>query len=469
MNTLTVLPFLLAMAIAVAAMPTDVVQVNAWGLGHEHTMPWKSRAMAALKGAAASLTWFGRLWRSRTALTSLAFLLALLAAQAGLIEPAHAAAAGTGLAVVGDTTLADVKAAIEGSNRAFEDYKRTNDERHSTLADAMAVIEGKVNKARIGGGFGPGADSVKFVPSMREYNEQRALTIGSDPGGGYLTQTEIGPIVSYLKAKSIIMQMGPRVFPMTQARMELPKLTGSSTVYHVGEGGTITSSSPSLGRVALQTYAYAARVVASAEWFDDVNEAARQLLSADIRDQLALKYDRDCLEGDGTSLSPIVGLRHIAGITQTEVAAGSGNGGAVALVDIINAIDRLERNNAVPSFIAMHPRTWGSLRKIEDQQDRLQLTPDPSQEAARRLFGLPVLLSSQISITETQGSNADCSYVIVGDATQLAVGLRAQFVTIIDPYSLAGSRQTQIVTASLLAFNILNTEAVEIIKGVRAA
>lgn len=44
----TVLPFLAAFFIAVAAMPTNVVQVNAKQMGTEHTQPWRSKALIGL-------------------------------------------------------------------------------------------------------------------------------------------------------------------------------------------------------------------------------------------------------------------------------------------------------------------------------------------------------------------------------------------------------------------------------------
>ena len=69
-------------------------------------------------------------------------------------------------------------------------------------------------------------------------------------------------------------------------------------------------------------------------------------------------------------------------------------------MDILDTIDRFERGNASPSAIFMHPRTWATFRKLDGLQDRLQLQPDPTRDAARRLFGLPVLVSSQISITK---------------------------------------------------------------------
>lgn len=44
----TVLPFLAAFFIAVAAMPTNVIAVNAKQMGHEHTQPWRSKALTAI-------------------------------------------------------------------------------------------------------------------------------------------------------------------------------------------------------------------------------------------------------------------------------------------------------------------------------------------------------------------------------------------------------------------------------------
>jgi HK97 family phage major capsid protein len=379
------------------------------------------------------------------------------------------------------TTWATTKsqeARADGREHLHADDQRQVDKVRAYVGDAKAAVgemlamdaAKKAGRERVTGGNRPEGtkDRALQLPSMRQYDEQKALRIGSDPDGGYLTETETGPFTKYLAAKSIALKIGSRVIPMASNRMELPKLTASATVYTVGEEGTVTASSPTFGRVALTAYAYAVRVLGSVEWFDDANPAPRQLLTDDIRDRLALKFDIDCLEGDGTSTKPIVGVRHMAGITQTEVAVGVGNGGAIALADVVNAIDRLRRDNAEPNFIAMHPRTWGSVQQLVDGQSRPMLQPDPTQDAALRLFGIPVYLSSQISITETQGSNIDCSYVLVGDAQQLAVGVRTQNQVIYNPFSYASTRQVEVVQFSRLAFNVINTEAVEIIEGVRA-
>ncbi len=317
------------------------------------------------------------------------------------------------------------------------------------------------------------SDAKLWLPTLGEYKraelEGKVASIGSDPSGGYLIQTQLGPFVDRLRPTSVVLQANPRVVQMDTDAMELPRLGTSATVFAVGEGQTKTESTPSYERVRLSTRKYAVRSLGSEEWFSDTGTEGRRILQMDQERQLGAKIDSEFLQGAGAGSSPMLGLRNIAGITQTEADAGSGNGGLPGLVDILDAMDRLERDNASPSAIFMHPRTWATFRKLDDLQERLQLQPDPTREAARRLFGLPVFVSSQISITETYGNNNDTSYIIVADMSQVVVGVRTQNAVLYNPFSYASTGQIEVITTSRVAFNVLATEAVEIIEGVRAA
>lgn len=112
----SVLPFLIGLVIAVAAMPTDVVQVNAYGMGHEHTLPWRRRSSLYTRLVSA-VQWIRRLLRSRTLIASAACALAMLSIHLGA-DPAHAAP--VGLVFMGDLTMAEVKEALDKSNQLFE-------------------------------------------------------------------------------------------------------------------------------------------------------------------------------------------------------------------------------------------------------------------------------------------------------------------------------------------------------------
>lgn len=132
----TVLPFVVAMLVAVADMPTNVFQVCRRGLGHLAVDPW--RLTAARDQVRAAVTWVMALLRFRPAFLAAAVVLALLAADlsashTGVVVAMAAAGAPA------EPTLAEVKTAIENSNRLFEEFKRTNDERIKQLEEKGSV------------------------------------------------------------------------------------------------------------------------------------------------------------------------------------------------------------------------------------------------------------------------------------------------------------------------------------------
>ena len=180
--------------------------------------------------------------------------------------------------------------------------------------------------------------------------------------------------------------------------------------------------------------------------------------------QLAAALDRDMLEGTGTG-GKLLGFRNWPNVTTTTLGAGAG--AAPTLGDILDAIYRLQADNATPSAIFMHPRTWTTIKKLDDQQDRYLLQPDPTQDAAQRLFGIPVFLSSQISITENP--TAVSSYIVIADMSRVAVGKRLDMSVLFDPYSRSSYDQTQIITTTRWGFAVLDETAVEVIAGVKTS
>lgn len=82
MTRLTVMPFLLAMFAAVAAMPTNVYQVCAWNAGTLPVEAWRQRTGAALRNVAQGIrAWLASIWSPRLAFACAAVLLAVLFAQ----------------------------------------------------------------------------------------------------------------------------------------------------------------------------------------------------------------------------------------------------------------------------------------------------------------------------------------------------------------------------------------------------
>jgi hypothetical protein len=81
-TSLTVIPFVLAMFAAVAAMPLNIYQICAWNAGTLPVEAWRQRTGAALRNVAQGIrAWLASIWSPRLAFACAAMLLAILFAQ----------------------------------------------------------------------------------------------------------------------------------------------------------------------------------------------------------------------------------------------------------------------------------------------------------------------------------------------------------------------------------------------------
>lgn len=313
-----------------------------------------------------------------------------------------------------------------------------------------------------GGDQTPLRRQVARMPSLADFKNAR---IGNNQDGGYLVIEQSGAFHDALRPQTVVLQMNPRILDMESTELLLPGMSAGSTVYTPGEGATVTASTPSFQRIRLSARKYACRTVASSELLADSNPSAREIIAADHARQIAARLDKDMLQGNGPA--GMTGLRQLSSVTKT--ALGTGNGAAATLDDVADLLYRLERDNANRGriFLVMHPRTWNALTKIQDLQDRYQLSPDPTAAASRSLFGVPVLTSSQISLTETVGTSSDCSYIIAVDADQLVVGRRKDVGVMYDPYSESATDEVVIQTTARYDFALLQGAAAQVLTGVR--
>ncbi|MCC7181173.1 MAG: phage major capsid protein [Acidobacteria bacterium] len=346
--------------------------------------------------------------------------------------------------------------AVDRLNEHFGEFRAKNDERIGaieTVVNRMAAV-GTVERSAPAG-----STWRSVIPSMVEY---KTMQTGVDPSGGYLVTATLGPFFDRLRPESVVLAAGPMILPCDSDALNVPRLTSSTTAYRVGELATITASDAALftGRIPMQKYGCYS--LAGNEWLADAGYGPRQIIENDHRRQLAAQLDSDFLQG--SSGSSVVGLRYQG--TATSLAAA---GAAPTLNNILDALYRMEANNALPSAIFMHPRTWNTIRKLEDTQTRKQLSPDPTQPFVRQLFGVPVYLSSQLSITEDSdnAANSDCSAIIIADMRYVVVAQRQSMSVLLDPYSYSQSDQHAIRTTTRWGLGVIFDAAVEVLTGVR--
>lgn len=111
----TVLPFLLALVAAVAAMPTNVYQVCAWNVGTLAVEPWRQTSDAVVARVKAAFAWLSTLFFARRLRMASAIALALLA-----LSMADADAAPAIGMVAGSLEMAEVKKALDEAGQLYK-------------------------------------------------------------------------------------------------------------------------------------------------------------------------------------------------------------------------------------------------------------------------------------------------------------------------------------------------------------
>lgn len=235
MRTLMPLPFLTALIVAIAAMPTHVYQICAWQIGTAKTDPWRSKASALRERARslvatmlASLRGLG--WQPVVALVVLAILLTTDAHAAGLsvaiVVPAGLKALRQS-AVDIDAELAATSAEIQklsakvtGEKRAMTDAEKTElaalkakvadlkslkDTNAELLVEAEAANERQRTAAAV-----PDADAAAAAAALAAGRVTVTDRVADDPKKGFKDHKEfLGAVMDAGRGRKIDARLLP--------------------------------------------------------------------------------------------------------------------------------------------------------------------------------------------------------------------------------------------------------------------
>jgi HK97 family phage major capsid protein len=133
----------------------------------------------------------------------------------------------------------------------------------------------------------------------------------------------------------------------------------------------------------------------------------------------------------------------------------------------------LEEQNARATAIVMHPRNWRAaikLRELTSGSNKPLLQESAgsgSQGIERAIYGVPVYLTSQLSVTETQGTSNDCGSAYVYEASEVVAVRREDARVEFDRNGLFDKDMTRVRAVSRWDLVAPNPEAVVRIKGIR--
>jgi HK97 family phage major capsid protein len=271
--------------------------------------------------------------------------------------------------------------------------------------------------------------------------ELRALAGGTGAGVA-ISPDQWGPgFFDRLAATSVALKSGIRVIRTDRDALHVPRIDADPTAAWTAEGGTITPSDPGYTDLVATPRKLASLQTISNELIADSNPDVVSLLEMQVARSLALKFDLGVFEGSGTP-PEIRGLKNVVGIVLDATLAA-----APANLDVFaTAIATLETNNANATAIVMHPRTWGTLSKIKEgttanNKPLLQESAGSAGQAVERfIYGVPVFLSSQLSIAE--GTLESSAYVY--DASQVVAVFRQDTRIELDRSRLFNTDQSEL-------------------------
>lgn len=268
----------------------------------------------------------------------------------------------------------------------------------------------------------------------------RAISEGtpttSVSGGGALTpiqylQDEF--VLALTSAVTVQNIPGVEVIPITSPVVAIPRESAAATSTVAAEAGTLTASDPTFAQQTFTTKKIYGYKQYSNELLADANPALNAYLARTLARDVALQKDMQFLTGSGSG-SNLQGIAGYSGLT-TVTGLPATNGQAPSYDALVQMVWGLRRANAEPTAWVMHPALGQALAQLKDAQGRPLFLdgnlyslggaampiaaigqnftyPGPARGT---ILNIPVYFSTQLSITQTQGTSSNCTTAYLGN------------------------------------------------------
>jgi HK97 family phage major capsid protein len=247
--------------------------------------------------------------------------------------------------------------------------------------------------------------------------EHRALGSLSGTTGGFLVPTPLSAtVIDLARNKSVVLDAGAITIPMESSELTIVKVAGDPRGYWRPEHASITESDPTFEPVNLKAVSLGCLVRISIELLEDATNLS-DIVERTIAEALAIELDRVALLGSGVGEPR--GLANTPSLASLSLGT---NGATPTNYDKFSeAVEAVQTANGSPSVVVFSPRTQGTL-------DRLKDTTGQPLQAPESFKNLRKLVSNQIPTDLVQGTATNASLALVGDFTQLAIGMRTQLI-----------------------------------------
>lgn len=290
-----------------------------------------------------------------------------------------------------------VEAETKAANQVIDELKKD-------------IAEMKELSKKAGGAMGKEAfaKTGQFFKAMAkgDFAEMKVLSEGTDADGGYLVHPEFHKEVVRVAELTGFARKYSSVLPMGSDSKNVTTLSSGATAYVVGEGSTITGSTPQFGQKVLNARKFAALVASYQELIDDnsTDEEVATLVAKLCAEALSELEDAQVLTGAGTGLN-MTGITVDANVNVVTMGTGDTSFADVTyayLLSVKNAVKaKYKKASKGKVAFAMSQDVFNHIEGLTDTTGRPLFRESMTTPDTYTLFGYPV------EITEVMPDDSD--------------------------------------------------------------
>jgi hypothetical protein len=392
-------------------------------------------------------------------------------------------------------TTNEIKARIEKLGSAWEQFKAVNDRRLQEVekkgaSDPLTDLQlgrlsekldeyknrlGKVEASFRRPSFGDGSNilpeddlrashKAAFSNYLRKGVEgdlcnlqTKALSVASDPDGGYFVSPQLSANIIKTVLETSPMRQLASVETISSDSLEILEDRDLAAAGWTGESNSITATaSPQVAKKLIPVYQLYAQPKATQKLIDDSAIDIEAWLAGKISDIFGRLENTAFVSGDGVG-KPRGILTYAAGTNWGQVEqVGSGVSGAVTADKLLDLFYTLKESYATNATFMMNRATIDAVRKLKDTTNQYIWNPGLMHGAPDTLLGVPVRQAVDMPVPSA-GSLA----IVVGDFKRAYQIVDRSGITVLrDPFT--DKPFVSFYTTKRVGGDVVNFEAIKI-------
>jgi len=288
-------------------------------------------------------------------------------------------------------------------------------ERQERARDLQAEIAAPAGQQLLTGKSGDGKASAAyrqaFWDSLRGLDVKNALSVGSDPDGGYLVPDEFErQLIEALEDENIMRRLGTVIQTGGGERI-IPVVASKGTAEWVDEADLIPESSDTFAQVKLGAHKAATMIKVSMELLKDSAFSVEGYIAREFARRIGAIEEEAFFVGDGAKKP--TGLLNTAEVGKTAASATT-----ITIDDLIDLYYSLRTPYRGRAAFICNEDTVKLIRKLKDNNGQYLWQPSVQEGSPDRILGRPIYTSGFMP-TMAAGAKAvafgDFSYYWIAD------------------------------------------------------